>query len=74
MSFLSNLAKPLESFKTWMTSPHKKKMIYRITEGRCGDEMQLSRKGVGLCEVSRLGFEVPSTFIIAADAALEYRR
>ena len=74
MSFLSNLTKPLESFKTWLSSPRKNKLVYRLNEGRIGDEKQLSRKGVGLCEISRQGFEVPATFLIAADAALEYRR
>lgn len=74
MSFLSNLTKPLESFKTWLSSPRKHKLVYRLNEGRLGDEKQLSRKGVGLCEISRQGFEVPSTFLIAADSALEYRR
>lgn len=73
-TFLSNLTKPLESFKTWLSSPRRAKLVYRLNEGRLGDERQLSRKGVGLCEISRIGFDVPATFIIAADAALEYRR
>ena len=74
MSILSALSKPLESFKSWVSSTSRKKLVYRLNEGRLGDESQLSRKGVGLCEIARLNFDVPPTFIISADASLEYRR
>ena len=72
-SVLTNIAKPFESFKNWLNSPIRRKNIYQLGEGGIGDEKLLSRKGVGLCEISRLGVAVPPTFILTSDASLEYR-
>jgi hypothetical protein len=73
-SFLSNITKPLESFKSWVSSPSKKKLLYHLKDGSLGDESLLSRKGVGLCEINRLGMHVPPTFIMSTEASLEYRK
>ena len=62
---------PIESRVTLFV-PVKKKHCYSLLEGGSKDEFFLSKKGANLCEIKRLGYDVPPTYIVSSDNSLEY--
>lgn len=63
MSMISN---PMEAISSWYERVSKKN-IYRFNEGSLVDHDILSVKGANLCEMLRMGIEVPPGFIISAE-------
>ncbi|KAJ1394375.1 hypothetical protein B484DRAFT_273234 [Ochromonadaceae sp. CCMP2298] len=62
----------LDKLSSWVLPHPGKKLVYALSEGSLADEAFLSRKGANLCELNRLGFNVPPAFILSADASLRY--
>ncbi|CAL1238852.1 pyruvate, phosphate dikinase [Candidatus Methylocalor cossyra] len=49
-----------------------KKYVYAFTEGDGRDKQRLGGKGANLCEMTRIGLNVPPGFVISTEACLEY--
>jgi pyruvate, orthophosphate dikinase len=69
---MSFLTESLDKIAHWVLPEAKKKYIYHLSEGSARDVSFLSRKATALCEIDRLGFNVPPAFIISADASTEF--
>ncbi|MEJ2523089.1 MAG: PEP/pyruvate-binding domain-containing protein, partial [Gammaproteobacteria bacterium] len=50
----------------------QKQWVYAFEEGNGQDKMLLGGKGANLCEMTRIGLNVPPGFVITTEACLEY--
>ncbi len=50
----------------------EKQWVYAFEEGNGQDKMLLGGKGANLCEMTRIGLNVPPGFVITTEACLEY--
>ena len=55
-----------------MTTMGSKPFIYAFEEGNGKDKMLLGGKGANLCEMTRIGLNVPPGFVISTEACLAY--
>ncbi|MCP5418794.1 MAG: pyruvate, phosphate dikinase [Chromatiaceae bacterium] len=53
-------------------SAGNKKWVYSFTEGDGKDKKLLGGKGANLCEMTRIGLNVPPGFVITTEACLKY--
>ena len=53
-------------------STGNKKWVYSFTEGDGKDKKLLGGKGANLCEMTRIGLNVPPGFVITTEACLKY--
>lgn len=71
---MSFIYKPLEKFASYVSPPTRAKYAYALSEGTREDKELLSIKGASLCELTRLGYNVPPAFILSTEAAVHYRK
>lgn len=53
-------------------SQNSKKYVFAFTEGDGKNKQLLGGKGANLCEMTRIGLNVPAGFVISTEACLEY--
>ncbi len=66
----SMIRKPFETISQWYQP--RPKSIYHLNEGSMQDNKLLSFKGANLCEVFRMGMNVPPAFIISTDTSMMF--
>ena len=50
----------------------KTSLVYSFAEGDGQNKMLLGGKGANLCEMTRIGLNVPPGFVITTEACLDY--
>eukprot|EP01041_Mallomonas_annulata_P004386 gene4386-8730_t len=70
--FLGKLYADVKIMETAESTKLPRKRIYEFHEGTANDKMLLGNKGANLCEMTRLGLNVPPGFIISTEACNDY--